>query len=95
MRRPMNRHRDAAFIAYWTLTNTNEHRIPYQRNQRSILHFSRRYEATMVQVSLREAITEDVPALVAVIHAGFEEYRGRLDPPSGAHGDAGEVDCED
>ncbi len=39
----------------------------------------------MVQVSLREATAEDVSALVAVIHAGFEEYQGRLDPPSGAH----------
>ena len=45
----------------------------------------------MIQVSLREATAEDVPALVAVIHAGFEEYRGRLDPSSGAHGESEET----
>ncbi len=39
----------------------------------------------MEGVLLREAKEEDVPALMAVIHAAFEEYRGRLDPPSGAH----------
>ncbi len=45
----------------------------------------------MVQVSLREATAEDVSVLVAVIHAGFEEYRGRLDPPSGAHDESEET----
>ena len=35
---------------------------------------------------LRPAITDDVPALLAVIHAAYED-RGRLDPPSGAHGE--------
>jgi predicted N-acetyltransferase YhbS len=39
----------------------------------------------MENVSLREASEVDVPELVRVIRAGFEEYRGRLDPPSGAH----------
>jgi GrpB-like predicted nucleotidyltransferase (UPF0157 family)/GNAT superfamily N-acetyltransferase len=28
-----------------------------------------------------------VPALLAIIHAAYEEYRGRLDPPSGSHGE--------
>ena len=34
---------------------------------------------------IREASLEDAPALSTVILAAFEEYRGRLDPPSGAH----------
>lgn len=34
---------------------------------------------------MREATSEDVAALVELIHSAFEEYRGRLDPPSGAH----------
>ena len=33
---------------------------------------------------LREAGEADAEALAAVIRAAFEEYRGRLDPPSGA-----------
>jgi ribosomal protein S18 acetylase RimI-like enzyme len=28
---------------------------------------------------------EDAPTLLRVLQAAFEEYRGRLDPPSGAH----------
>ena len=40
--------------------------------------------------SLREATLEDVPSLVTVIHESFEEYRGRLDPPSGAHDESEE-----
>jgi predicted N-acetyltransferase YhbS len=39
----------------------------------------------MNKVILREATAEDAPSLSAVILAAFEEYRGRLDPPSGAH----------
>jgi ribosomal protein S18 acetylase RimI-like enzyme len=39
----------------------------------------------MERVTLREATDADVPSLVAVLIAAFEEYRGRLDPPSGAH----------
>jgi predicted N-acetyltransferase YhbS len=35
--------------------------------------------------TLREVTTADIPALLDVVHAAFEEYRGRLDPPSGAH----------
>ena len=34
---------------------------------------------------LREATQDDIPTLVALIHSAFEEYRGKLDPPSGAH----------
>jgi predicted N-acetyltransferase YhbS len=34
---------------------------------------------------LREATQDDVPTLVALIRTAFEEYRGRLEPPSGAH----------
>ena len=39
----------------------------------------------MDSVTLREATEADVAALVALLIAAFEEYRGRLDPPSGAH----------
>lgn len=39
----------------------------------------------MSEVMLREAADADLPALVVVLKAAFEEYRDRLDPPSGAH----------
>lgn len=39
----------------------------------------------MDEISLREAIGADAPSIANVIHQAFEEYRGRLDPPSGAH----------
>jgi GNAT superfamily N-acetyltransferase len=39
----------------------------------------------MQDLVLREATDTEVALLVALIHAAFEEYRGRLDPPSGAH----------
>lgn len=39
----------------------------------------------MDSLQLREATKKDAPAIVAVIQEAFEEYRGRLDPPSGAH----------
>jgi GNAT superfamily N-acetyltransferase len=39
----------------------------------------------MRDLVLREATDGDVPAIVALIHAAFEEYRAVLDPPSGAH----------
>jgi GNAT superfamily N-acetyltransferase len=39
----------------------------------------------MSDLRLRETTDADLPTLVALIHAAFEEYRGRLDPPSGAH----------
>lgn len=41
-------------------------------------------ESTVV---VREATRRDVPILLRLIHAAFEEYRGQLDPPSGAHSD--------
>jgi ribosomal protein S18 acetylase RimI-like enzyme len=34
---------------------------------------------------IREATAADASILVALIHAAFAEYRGRLNPPSGAH----------
>jgi predicted N-acetyltransferase YhbS len=34
---------------------------------------------------VREITEDDVPWVVDVIRAAFEEYRGRLDPPSSAH----------
>jgi ribosomal protein S18 acetylase RimI-like enzyme len=36
-------------------------------------------------VVLREAVDEDVPTLLRIMHVAFEEYVGRLDPPSAAH----------
>jgi predicted N-acetyltransferase YhbS len=36
-------------------------------------------------VFLREATDQDAPLLLQVLQTAFEEYRGRLDPPSGAH----------
>ncbi len=41
----------------------------------------------MEDLVLREATEDDAATIVAVVHAAFEEYRGRLDPPSGAHGE--------
>ncbi len=35
--------------------------------------------------TIREAITADTATLATLIEAAFAEYRGRLDPPSGAH----------
>lgn len=34
---------------------------------------------------LREAVPEDAPVLATLLREAFEEYRGRLDPPSSAH----------
>jgi GNAT superfamily N-acetyltransferase len=39
----------------------------------------------MQDLVLREATNADIPTIVALVHAAFEEYRGKLDPPSGAH----------
>ena len=39
---------------------------------------------------LREATPDDIPTLVALIRTAFEEYRGRLQPPSGAHRETAE-----
>jgi ribosomal protein S18 acetylase RimI-like enzyme len=45
----------------------------------------------MDQASLRQAAVQDIPTLLAVTHASFEEYRDRLDPPSGAHSETEET----
>ena len=42
----------------------------------------------MNEVLIRAATAEDAPSLSAVILAAFEEFRGRLDPPSGAHNES-------
>jgi predicted N-acetyltransferase YhbS len=36
-------------------------------------------------IDLRVATAADLPTLLTLVHQAFEEYRGRLDPPSGAH----------
>jgi ribosomal protein S18 acetylase RimI-like enzyme len=36
-------------------------------------------------IQFRQANENEVPLLLAILHAAFEEYRGRLDPPSGVH----------
>jgi predicted N-acetyltransferase YhbS len=36
-------------------------------------------------ITLRAATEDDIPTLVALIHAAFKEYAGVIDPPSGAH----------
>ena len=36
-------------------------------------------------ISLRAATEDDIPTIVALIHAAFKEYDGVIDPPSGAH----------
>ena len=41
-------------------------------------------------ISLRAATENDIPTIVALIHAAFKEYDGALDPPSGAHKESAE-----
>jgi ribosomal protein S18 acetylase RimI-like enzyme len=41
--------------------------------------------------TLREATGADAPAIVAVVHAAFAEYRDKLDPPSSAHNETVET----
>jgi len=41
-------------------------------------------------MTLRAATEADIPAIVAIIHAAFEEYDGAIDPPSGAHKESAE-----
>jgi GNAT superfamily N-acetyltransferase len=36
-------------------------------------------------ITLRAATEDDIPTIVALVHAAFKEYDGALDPPSGAH----------
>ena len=40
---------------------------------------------------LQEATTADIPTLVTLVHAAFEEYRGQLDPPTGPHNETPET----
>ncbi len=40
---------------------------------------------TTSELELREATADDLPTIVGITRAAFEEYRGVLDPPSGAH----------
>jgi ribosomal protein S18 acetylase RimI-like enzyme len=42
-------------------------------------------------IVLREATAADIPTLVTLVHTAFEDYRGRLDPPSGAHNETAET----
>jgi ribosomal protein S18 acetylase RimI-like enzyme len=37
------------------------------------------------QFMLTSAVEADVPLLLSLVHAAFEEYRSLLNPPSGAH----------
>jgi predicted N-acetyltransferase YhbS len=39
----------------------------------------------MATITIRSAVEGDVQQLLALIHAGFEEYRAVLKPPSSAH----------
>jgi ribosomal protein S18 acetylase RimI-like enzyme len=39
----------------------------------------------MDQITLSSAVQTDVPLLLGLVHAAFEEYRPLLNPPSGAH----------
>ena len=43
------------------------------------------------RMELRQAAEQDIPTLLTVLHAAFEEYRGQLDPPSGVHQETGET----
>ncbi|MBF5046283.1 GNAT family N-acetyltransferase [Aggregicoccus sp. 17bor-14] len=45
----------------------------------------------MTSVRLREAGAADAPALARLLREAFEEFRGRLDPPSSAHGKTAEA----
>jgi predicted N-acetyltransferase YhbS len=40
---------------------------------------------SLSDISLRAATEADIPTIVALIHAAFQEYAGALDPPAGAH----------
>ncbi len=42
-------------------------------------------------IVLREATAADIPTLVMLVRTAFEDYRGRLDPPSGAHNETPET----
>lgn len=42
-------------------------------------------------IVLREATAADISTLVMLVRTAFEDYRGRLDPPSGAHNETPET----
>ncbi|MCP3141077.1 GNAT family N-acetyltransferase [Pyxidicoccus xibeiensis] len=42
-------------------------------------------------MEIREAVDADASLLARLLREAFEEYRGRLDPPSSAHGKTEEV----
>lgn len=48
----------------------------------------------MPPIILRDATAADVPVMTAAIRAGFEEYRGVLNPPSGSHNESEEAVAE-
>src|SRR5579885_456853 len=39
---------------------------------------------TSKEITLRPATVEDAPIILAITRAAFQEFQGRLDPPSGA-----------
>ena len=45
-------------------------------------------------IAIREATVADIPTLVMLVRTAFEDYRGRLDPPSGAHNETPETGCQ-
>ncbi len=45
----------------------------------------------MNEPSITDATESDVAIIVSLIHRAFEEYRGVLDPPSGAHSETEET----
>lgn len=38
-----------------------------------------------MKMEIRSSASEDVSEMVKLIHAAFEKYRGKLNPPTGAH----------
>jgi GNAT superfamily N-acetyltransferase len=46
--------------------------------------------AALEGYALREATPADAAALAQLLHAAFEEHRGKLDPPSGVHAETPE-----
>ncbi len=45
----------------------------------------------MGTIELREATSVDIPMLLRLINDAFAEYKGHLDPPSGAHNETAET----
>jgi GNAT superfamily N-acetyltransferase len=41
-------------------------------------------------IGFRAVTEDDIPTIVALIHAAFKEYDGAIDPPSGAHQESAE-----